>query len=374
MAFYYPLQKRLKALLLIPGFRKLLDHEFTRPRNANIMSDVYDTPAWQSFMRPPTQPCSRIGLQGCSDGFQAFNYGSLSLTPVECSIFSLPPALRFKPEFMLLLMLLPTNVKGFATKKYFDFAADYELNILFYRGNCSQFLLIHNTYAVCFRNTYTGVSGIKVKLFSISEDTIGRHSLLGLQSTMGLESACPVCFHKWTPGLTGTQCCFGGYRTLLPLGSRGRQARVQDGGNTYEYADVEERPTPQLRTTRLARECLAVVETIGVKACKGHKYAPLIAAWPGIDWYRISPGELMHDTKILVEMIVKTLVGKVSNSGFYANWSYDSTHRRENQMRNIFESTWPGNDGPLPWRLTKDERLFLDEHTLLARTNRKTLL
>lgn len=141
MTFYFPLHKRLQALLRIPGFRELLDHEFTRPRNENLMSDVYDSPAWQSFMGPPTKPCGRIGLQGCSDGFQAFNSGSYGMKPIEFNILSLPPALRFKPEFMLLLMLLPINVKGFAQKKYYDFAADYELNSLFYRGNSYSFTI-----------------------------------------------------------------------------------------------------------------------------------------------------------------------------------------------------------------------------------------
>ena len=56
------------------------------------------------------------------------------MSPYEFANFSLPPALRFKSEFMLLMMLLPTNVKGFALKKYYDFAAKYELNALFHQG------------------------------------------------------------------------------------------------------------------------------------------------------------------------------------------------------------------------------------------------
>ena len=175
-----------------------------------------------------------------------------------------------------------------------------------------------------------------------------------------MESACCVCTHKWTSGLTGTKCCYGGYRTLLPPGSRGRQKRLGHGGNTYEYEDVEARPTPQLRTNRLARECLTVVDTIGLDACMGHKHAPLVASWPGFDWARYIPPELMHDSKILVEMLLKTMVGKVSNGGFYDSWSMDAAHRRENEMRGIFRSTWPDNNGPLPWRLTRDQRLFLD--------------
>ena len=114
----------------------MLDHEYNRPRprDPNIMYDVYDGPEWQKLMGTPTQPNDRIGLQGCSDGFQAFNCGSVSFSPIEFAILSLPPALRFRPEFMLLLALLPTGVKGSSQKKYYDFAASYELNTLFHTG------------------------------------------------------------------------------------------------------------------------------------------------------------------------------------------------------------------------------------------------
>ena len=200
-----------------------------------------------------------------------------------------------------------------------------------------------------------------MKVFSFSEDTIGRHKLLGMGAVTGYSSACCVCKHAWTAGLTGTQCCFGGYRAFLPLGSRGRRQRVRDGGHTYEYDGVEKRPTPELRTSGFARECLAVVETIGVSSCGGHKMPPLIAKWPGFDWYRMNPPELMHDSKIMVEMLLKVLVGKVTDAGFYSSWSYDEAHRRENKIRGIFTSTWPENNGPLPWRLTRQERLLLEK-------------
>lgn len=340
LAFYFPLGPRLQALLRIPGFKQMLEHEFTRPRahDPNIMYDIYDSPAWKQYMGPPSQPCRRIGLQGCTDGFQAFNCGGYSVTPIEFAILSLPPAERFKPEFMLLLMFMPTNVKGFSQKKYFEFASN-EINALFYKG----------------------VAGIKVKVFSFSEDTIGRHALLGLQATTGYDSGCCVCLHKWTPGSTGSKCCFGGYRALLPMRSRGRQARVQAGGNTYEYQDAETRPIPKLRTTRLARECVAVVEAVGIEAFRGHKRPPLFASWAGMEcWFRLQPPELMHDTKIMTEMLLKTLVGKVSDAGFYANWAYDESHRRENKLKGIFRDTWPENGGPLPWRLTRAQRLLLD--------------
>ena len=160
-------------------------------------------------------------------------------------------------------------------------------------------------------------------------------------------------------GVTGTQCTFGGYRTLVPAGSPGRQERIQAGGHTYEYGGEETRPKARFRSVQSARRCLTVVEAVG-RPFGGHKTAPLVARWPGFSWYRYSPQELMHDSKIFVEMFLKCVVGKVSGSGFYNAWSYDAKHRSEAQIMGIFESIWPGNNGPLPWRLTTAQRKLLD--------------
>ena len=184
--------------------------------------------------------------------------------------------------------------------------------------------------------------------------------LSGMQSSSSYKGACPICRHEWTPGLTGTQCTFGGYRTLLPAGSRGREAQIQAGGNTYEYSDVELRPKAPFRDVAYVRRCLAVVEAVKMPT-GGHKTAPLIARLPGFDWFRMSPPEIMHDSKILVEMMLKCMVGKLSGSAFYAGWGSDAKHRREAEMMGIFRSIWPDNDGPLPWRLTADQRKLLDQ-------------
>ena len=140
MCFYFPIRTRLSAFLRIPGFRQLLEYEYSRPRphDANIMTDIYDGSVWKDFMGPPSSPCSRIGLQGCTDGFQAHKSGSLSLKPVMYANMSLPPALRFKTEYMMLHIILPSNAKTYGLKKYFDFAATFELNALYHTG----FLLI----------------------------------------------------------------------------------------------------------------------------------------------------------------------------------------------------------------------------------------
>lgn len=180
-----------------------------------------------------------------------------------------------------------------------------------------------------------------------------------MQSSSSYKGACTICRHEWTPAITGTQCTFCGYRTFVPADSRGRQARIQAGGHTYEYSGVETRPQAPPRDVVYARRCLTVVEAVGIPT-GGHKTAPLVARLPGFDWRRWSPPELMHDSKIFVEMVLKCLVGKLAGSAFYNSWNNDAKHRREAQITATFRSIWPDANGPLPWRLTTPQRKLLD--------------
>ena len=155
---YFPLKARLSALLSTEKYFNMCQHEFLRPRPDNdIIADVYDAPAWKEFMGPPTYPIKRIALQFCIDAIPAFAEGSYSIKPGGCSNFSLPPTERYKPENMLLLLVIPTCIKDPGVKKYYDFIANYELNDLF----------------------TTGINGVKVKIFSTSMDTPGRSELMG---------------------------------------------------------------------------------------------------------------------------------------------------------------------------------------------------
>ena len=110
---------------------------------------------------------------------------------------------------------------------------------------------------------------------------------------MSFEGACPVCTHTWTEALTGTQCCFGGYRRFLPPTSRGRERRVRSGGYTYQYSKEERRSAATKRTAALARHCLDLNSVIN-SAHGGHKHTPLLALWLGFDWLRLLSPDLMH--------------------------------------------------------------------------------
>ena len=156
--FYFPLRPKLRALLRTEKYWDMCQHEFNRPRNSAIWTDVYDGTAWKEFMGPCDYPNDRLGLQGCGDGIPAFSANTLSLKPWMWMNLSLPPGSRTKPKYMLLFMLLQQSIKQEQQRKYFDFAAKFELNEL----------------------STTGIDGIKVKVFATSLDTKGREELSGI--------------------------------------------------------------------------------------------------------------------------------------------------------------------------------------------------
>ena len=163
VVYYFPLKPQLEKLLSLPAYKKLLEHEHTRPRHSKHMTDVYDSPQWKKLVGKNKQ--LRVVLLFSGDGIPAFSKHkeSISLHPHQYVNCSLPPALRYKAKFMLKFLLVPEDVKF--KRKYFDFVAR-EL----------QQLLLH------------GVNGIQVFFFGLSVDTKGREEMLGMQT-------CQVCTH-----------------------------------------------------------------------------------------------------------------------------------------------------------------------------------
>ena len=113
VCWYFPLKEQLHELLMLPVFRNLLMYESTRTRNEALMSDVYDTPRWRERMGQCTDQLTRIGVQYCVDGIPARQKkDSETVKPLQLSISSLPPWLRFQSRFMLIQMLIPAHLKG----------------------------------------------------------------------------------------------------------------------------------------------------------------------------------------------------------------------------------------------------------------------
>ena len=139
------MRTQLQQLLRLVEFRRLLMFEARRKSNRAFMTDVYDAPRWSELMGQANKTkVERIGIQKCVDGVEPFNYGtSESVKPWQYCILSLPPHLRYKPGYMLLQMLIPAHLKGQAAKKYYDWAAEYEMNDL------------HGIYTVCYASLIT---------------------------------------------------------------------------------------------------------------------------------------------------------------------------------------------------------------------------
>ena len=172
----------------------------------------------------------------------------------------------------------------------------------------------------------------------------------GMQHNQAYQSCC-VCTHAFTPGLVRA-CDFDGFRRFLAVTSRGRMRRLRSNGQTYEFSEVERRPPAQHRDTKFVRECLQAGRQLRMNLL-GHKHAPLIAKWPGFDWWRVNVPELMHDSKIFTEMLLRILVGKGSD-GMYKYWTaqMDTEHRVQSEARRVFKSIWirsSGPNAPLPW-------------------------
>ena len=181
-----------------------------------------------------------------------------------------------------------------------------------------------------------------------------------MQSVMSYQ-ACPVCLHTWSPGapLGQTKCVNDGYRRFLSLRSRARRSRFRHNGHVYEYGAVERRAPPEYRNNKMVCRAVRFTRRINTPFL-GHKMPPLVNKWAAYSFSRYIAPELMHDSKIFTECLMKVLVGRGPADTSYGNWNKDAKHRRQAQIRGIFENIWPGNDGPLPWRLTGDQRRLVD--------------
>ena len=251
------------------------------------------------------------------------------MKPIQINFLTLTPWLRYKPEFMLCLGVIPNHLKLQAAKKYYDFAAEYEMNAL-------------HLYGIC---------GVRVLMYGTSLDTPGRRELLCMQSIQAYYP-CPLCLHTWQPGPSSV--CYGGFRRFLSPEHPWRAKTFRVGELVYEFRDVESRPPATQRTDALVNVALLRVKPS--RPFLGHKYLPLLYNWVGADWGRSMP-DWMHDLKCFTEMLLKCWVGQAK--GFYSGWGKkDSVHRDDCRVFGIFDDFVGG--APPPWRLTKAQLNLCD--------------
>ncbi len=333
LAWYFPITNKLRKLLQVPYFRKLLMYESERKKHSRYSTDVFDGPRWSRILGQSTRHLTRIAIQYCVDGVSAFAHNSLSVKPAEFMILNLPPWLRGRSKYMLLHMLFPDKLKGPGQRKYYDWSAKFEMKTLHSRG----------------------VDGVRVIVYGTSLDAPGRAEILQLKNHGGYDS-CPHCHHVFEPGIF-KKPCYGGARVFLPRESHWRRREVQADGHTYTFATNETRSEPSVRTTQSAAENCHL--TTRSRAVRGHKALPLMSRWPSFRW-DMNVAEVMHDLKNVCDMLLRIIVGKGSH-GVYQHWKarYDYKHRLHCKVHNIFPEVHDENN-PLPWRLTREDVKNLD--------------
>lgn len=331
--FYFPITTKLRQLLRLPKFQKLLRYEATRPRNRKFWTDVFDTPRWRRVMGvcDNEDRTTRIALQLCVDSFTAFAYGGMSVKPLEFILLNLPPNLRMRVQNMLLCMLIPAELKGHQARKYYDWAADFEIKNLHFRG----------------------VDGVRVVVYATSLDAPGRAELLGMQSH-GAMFGCPYCDICFDPGLL-TKPVYGGFRRFLPMRHPWRRVTsFEYNGLTYYFSAEELRPPPENRTTTHAMTCISLARPY--RPFRGHKTMPLLSKWPSFSW-DMNPSDVMHDLSSVCKMLLKVIVGK-GRFGMYESWKRDEEHREFCRVMGVFPEVVAGGD--LPWRLSAEEVSVVD--------------
>ena len=105
----------------------------------------------------------RIGLIFCMDGTAI--YDGCSVTPAEYQNVNLPPKLRAKAEYMMLSLLLPTELKAIAQQKYFDYLVAVELNPLAavgvrHAGGHTKVIVYTTTFDLPAKDKFFGLRGV----------------------------------------------------------------------------------------------------------------------------------------------------------------------------------------------------------------------
>ena len=146
---------------------------------------------------------------------------------------------------------------GKQAKKYYDWAAKYEMNELHLHG----------------------VEGVRVLVYGTTLDAPGRRELLGMQLYTAFYP-CTHCLHTWQPGLRGQ--VYGGYRRFLHMGSPFRNRVFRFQNHTYMFRDAEQRAPPLPRTDQTV--AIMSAHARPNRPFCGHKSRSFLHQWVGIDW------------------------------------------------------------------------------------------
>lgn len=108
---YHPLKNLLQELLQRPGFKESCEKWRQRERKHGIYTDIYDGKIWEEFQTYHgsgflSKPFT-YGLMMNVDWFKLYKHTEYSVGAIYLSIMNLPREIRFKPENILLVGLIP---------------------------------------------------------------------------------------------------------------------------------------------------------------------------------------------------------------------------------------------------------------------------
>ena len=108
---YYSLKKSLQNLLKRPGFMNKCKHWLTRTAKDGVFEDIYDGRVWQSFQyyegKEMLADGHTLGLMLNIDWFNPFKHIQYSVGGIYISIINLPRELRYRPENIMIVGLIP---------------------------------------------------------------------------------------------------------------------------------------------------------------------------------------------------------------------------------------------------------------------------
>ena len=108
--------QQVHSMFKRPGFEELLRHWINRSPNNNVLSDIYDGQVWKTFEDSseqgnkffrPDKADTHLGLMINLDWFQPYKRTMHSTGVLYATICNLPRDVRFLPENMLILGILP---------------------------------------------------------------------------------------------------------------------------------------------------------------------------------------------------------------------------------------------------------------------------
>lgn len=108
---YMPLYDYFESLLNRPGFCKLCDRWKIDIINDGIYRDVYDGKIWRDFQfyggKPFLSEPFTYGLMLNVDWFKPHKHTEYSVRALYLTLMNLPHTMRFRPENVLLIGLIP---------------------------------------------------------------------------------------------------------------------------------------------------------------------------------------------------------------------------------------------------------------------------